>query len=396
MTSPLDSFLEYLKEAKPYHTKILEVIESYTFREEMDVSFAEKMTKTIGITSEVLCKQTGFGLDYDDNCGYDAIDCCDLFECNGGYGLIFDNSDLVASDLIVSLNDNEGWLEVQGNKTIDTRFEVIDVPDSTTLVVSGDATPLLTDHKIFLFVNLLPFSVVSNDSSTLRLSGNHVDFIKSKKEFSIEGTETAYNGKYVVKSVLYEVLSDETVIEFVSFKPIASGDLQGLPIMFRNSNPNVGMYQVNNFSFDGVNTSITITNGNMKLANPFLTEYQKGSIQFRTAYKYSRQIEVDLSAGSRSHHILYSEYIPTTNTTKVYVDGDIGDYTPGTDFVNMYGYIVNSGFDADPECLLPKENHIYTMVEEQLNIKVTDLSLLNMKPAPEDDGSTSMLNMLGE
>jgi len=372
----IDSFLEYFREAKPYHTKLLEVVEKYTFFESMDVNFVESIKKQITIQNEPLCKQTGFGLDYDDNCGYDAIDCCDLFDCSGGYGIIFDNSDLVASELIVAKNDTEGFFEVEGNHTIDTRYKVLNIIDNQTMLVEGNASVLINQHSIFLDVNVLPYDVVSNSPDSLVISGSHVDFINTKTEFWVTGTETAFNGKYVVRSATYDTDNNETTVNFIYFGSVGVNDLQGLQINFRSSDPNVGIYQIAGGSFDGTNTTLSISNGTFNLTDSDLTEYQKGSIQFRTAFKYSREIEIDLSPGSNYHNILYVEYVFDTNRTKIYVDGDISPYAEGIDLLNMFGYFFNSGFDGSAECLQPKETHIYALMEEKLVIRVDDSNIV--------------------
>lgn len=404
----IDSFLEYFQEAKPYHTKLLEVVEKYSFFEAMDVNFIEDLRKHVIIRNDPLCKQTGFGLDYDDNCGYDAIDCCDLFDCNGGYGIIFDNSDLVASETMVAQNASEGWFEIEGNHTDDTRFQILSVPSDNEVEIAGDASAILANHAIFLVVNMLPFEVVSNDENSLVLSGNHSSFISNEDEFLITGTESDYNGKYVVRSATYDADTDETIVMFHSFRSVAVNDLQGLDIYFRNSEPNVGIYEIDSFVFDGTNTTITTrSSSEFNVNDDSLTQYQKGSIQFRTAYKYSREIDIDLSSGSEFHNILYSEYIPpgetdpnkTPNRTRIYVDGSFGDiefdefgevieslstfsYVPGVDILNMFGYFFNGGYDGNPECVLPKDTHVYAMFEESLVIRVDDSLLPSPTPSP--------------
>src|SRR5690625_1681741 len=127
---PLDSYIEYFKESKPYHTKILEIVETYEFEECICVHMEEDVLKHIGIENDPLCEETGFGLVFDDECGYDAIDCCSLFDCYGGYGFIFDNSDLVFEHAITLVgNDDDtsqdgAYLELEGNHTTDLRIPI--------------------------------------------------------------------------------------------------------------------------------------------------------------------------------------------------------------------------------------------------------------------------------
>ena len=94
---PIDSFIKYFGDIKPYHTKILEVVEQYVFREEINVAIEETYNLEVTLENDPLCKGVGFGLNFDNDCGFDALECCDLFECMGGFGLIFDNSDLLVT-----------------------------------------------------------------------------------------------------------------------------------------------------------------------------------------------------------------------------------------------------------------------------------------------------------
>ena len=272
-----------------------------------------------------------------------------MFDCAGGYGIVFDNSDLVVEEILADKNDEEGIFEVDGNHTVDERFQIVSVPDNETVIVEGNATGILTRHAVFLVVNVLQFDIVSNDSDSLVLSGNHADFLNRKEEFWVAGTETAFNGKYVIRSATHDADDDETTVEFIYFGTVGTNDIQGLKLNVRNSEPNTGNYQVKGYSFDGTNTTITVQNSSFDFTNAELGTYNKGSIQFRTAFKYSREIDIDISSGSAYHNTLHVEYDSNTNRTKIHVDGDISGYTVGVDFVRMFGYFFNSGYDGNPD-----------------------------------------------
>lgn len=374
----IDSFLEYFKDAKPYHTKLLEIIEEYNFTENMYVIMSDSVEQEITIQNDPLCKLTGFGIDYDDKCGYDAIDCCDLFDCTGGYGYIFDNSDLLVEETIIDKDNDEGKLIVSGNQLADTRIPVISVTSPTNFTLEGDATSLLDTHTIGIFVNVLQFDVVSNDSSTIKISGNHESFIETKSNFRIEGTETQYNGTYTVLSTSYDVTNDETVITFSYFKPVPDNVLAGLKVQFRNSNPNGGIYQVDSYSYNGTNTDVTITNDTFSNVNP--DESRLGSFQFRTGLRYPREVEID-TATVPYHNILFSDYDYNNNRTQIYVDEDISSYTVGVDTVKLYGYFFGSGYDGNEECTKPKDTHVYSKLEEDLIIEIDD----SLIPPPSQD-----------
>jgi len=374
----IDSFLEYFREAKPYHTKLLEVIEEYRFSEDMYVCTCEDLFTDITIINTPLCKQTGFGLDYDDDCGYDAIDCCDLFDCDGGYGFIFDNSDLLVEEPITSINETAVSVGVSGNKISDVRIQVEEIINSNTALLKGDLTNLLNTHSIFLYVNVLQFEVASNIENTIILDGNHISFIKTKNNFRIEGSETKYNGHYTVRSVDYDPVEDKTIIKFVFHTVIPDDALVGIKLQFRNNNPNSGIYQVDSFSFDGNNTLVQVSGNYFEHID--IPVEMLGSFQFRTGLHHFR--EVDIIYPEDNHHtILYAEYNYPTNETVLYLDGDVDSYETELDTVKLFGYFFGSGFDGEEECIKPKNTHIYSLMEEKLLINVDD-SLVLPSPTP--------------
>lgn len=368
----IDSFLEYFQGAKPYHTKLLEVIEEYRFFEEMHVCACEYITKDITIINTPLCKQTGFGLDYDDNCGYDAIDCCDLFDCDGGYGYIFDNSDLLVEEPITYIDPTAVSLRVSGNKISDTRIQVKEILDSSTALLKGDVTPLLDKHSIFVYVNVLQFEILSNIGDTIILSGNQTDFVRTKDNFRIEGSETRYNGHYTIKSVNYNSIDDQTEIKFL-FNSISVPDnvlaQSGANLQFRNSNPNLGIYQVESFFLNGADTVVNVSGNSFEHIN--IPPEMLGSFQFRTGLHQFREVDI-VYAEDDYHTILYTEYNYPTNETVLYLDGDVSSYQVGSDTVKLFGYFFGSGFDGEEECTKPKDTHVYSLMEENLLIEIDD------------------------
>jgi hypothetical protein len=69
---PIDSFVKYFLDIKPYHTKILEVVERYEFAETIEVDIKEKFDLLHTFANNPLCKGVGYGLDFDDECGFSA------------------------------------------------------------------------------------------------------------------------------------------------------------------------------------------------------------------------------------------------------------------------------------------------------------------------------------
>lgn len=376
----IDAFLEYFKDAKPYHTKLLEIIEEYNFVESMTVCICEAVEKEISIQNDPLCKETGFGIDYDDECGYDAIDCCDLFDCDGGYGFIYDNSDLVVETSLVNKNDEFGVLHVSGNQLSDLRVPVLDIISSNTAILQGDISSILDKHSTFIFVNVLQFEVLANDSESITINGNYVDFIETKSNFKIEGSETEYNGTYTVRNVSYDVANDNTVIDFIFFKPVADNALTGVNLQFRNSNPNGGIYQLDSYSTNGTTTTVNVTSNTFEFVG--IEPLHLGSFQFRTGLRQPREVDVEVSEDSY-HRILYAGYDSIMNETQLFVDGDVSSYVPSTDTVKMYGYFYGAGYDGEEECSKPKSSHVYSLIEENLTIEIDD-SLVNPSPTPSN------------
>lgn len=303
INSPTDSFVDYFLDSKPYHTKLLEIIETYTFEESMIVNFEERVNKEIIIENDPLCKQTGFGLDFDDECGYDAVDCCDLFDCFAGYGYIFDNSDKLVeleildyqsenTDLTTMLsNDYTGlgsWVEVEGNRLTDIRLPIkrIDAPNSLVFDdANGDVENLFSLHSTFLIVNVQIFTISDNQNNKIFIQGNHVDFFLTKNEVYLLNTFIK-NKVFYYYDVTYDTFSNSTILhvsrnlqdwedsskvyklgdvvffngevyECIEYHISQAGDLSpdqdsgrwalenlsGLQIQIKNSNNNIGIYQ---------------------------------------------------------------------------------------------------------------------------------------------------------
>lgn len=70
-TDPLESFLEYIADVKPYHTKVYEVVLEYTYSEPVNVSIAETFTVNVAIATgsnltPELCDMGWDSLSWDD------------------------------------------------------------------------------------------------------------------------------------------------------------------------------------------------------------------------------------------------------------------------------------------------------------------------------------------
>lgn len=334
-SSPIDSFVDYFLDTKPYHTKILEVVETYTFTEEMIVSMEEAMEKDILIENDPLCKQTGFGLDYDDECGYDAVDCCDLFDCFAGYGFIFDNSDMLLNLPVLGyqveddINDiqlvvdgvdelNEAWLEVEGNFLTDKRLPIkrilltsVEVTDPNTgtsqlqprnqLIFDGDVSSFFNNPAdqtlttTFLIVDIQQFVIDSVVNNIVSITGNHVPFFITRNNFFVIGQEFFTDKRFYYNKVEFNPSTGNTDIYLLD--PLSStpdGSLDNRLMQIRTDSPNVGIYQSFDVEFDGSETIVTLyeENGLAPNVNPASDDYSLGSVQLRTSLNSPRLLTV--------------------------------------------------------------------------------------------------------
>ena len=451
INSPTDSFVDYFLDSKPYHTKLLEIIETYTFEESMIVSFDERVEKEIIIENDPLCKQTGFGLDFDDECGYDAIDCCDLFDCFAGYGYIFDNSDkLVELEIldyqventdhtILLSNDNTGlgsWVEVEGNRLTDTRLPIKRIDSPNTLIFNdntGEVENLFNTHSIFLIVNVQLFEISGNHENQLYITGNHVDFFLTKNEIYVLNSYIK-NKIFYYYDVSYDNVMNRTILhlsrnltewddlnvvyklgdvvihngityECISYHITEEGDLSpdqdpsrwmvedlnGLQLQVKNSNNNIGIYQSFECNYNPTTNETTVIladeddTGRPNSVTPKAQgDYTLGSVQLRTALRNPRFITINetivpappqLEDQSNEFKIVYSEYHPDTNRTRIYVaatldfldDVDVTEYS-----VKTFGYFFDPGFDGGEECSIPKAENIHAGFSERLFVEIEE------------------------
>ena len=392
--SPLDSFIEYFLDAKPYHTKLLEIIETYRFSESMIVLMQEELLKDITVQNDPLCKLVGFGVDYDDECGYDAINCCDLFDCvTGGYGFLFDNSDVLVDAPVLELNSDDGYIKIAGNYTADKRIPILEIPTLDSVVLEGDYTSVFDRHRIFITTDVVHFEISSNDEHSIFIEGDHYDFFKNRNKFHIVGTETPYNGTYFYFNVEYNPNTNNTRFDIsysistgVDSPLLIPNSLRGLSIVLRNINnpntapnyesPNIGIYQVVNHTYNsGTNRTTIQVNGD---DTPFhstslnLNEYQVGSIQIREGVRYPRWVYLTDGVNLHDHKILYSTYDHENNETIIHLSGDLTSYNPNNLAMEFSGYFFPAGYDSSTECGIPKDANIHTGLQEHFRIEIED------------------------
>jgi hypothetical protein len=375
---PIDAFIKYFLDVKPYHTKILEVIERYSFREDLNIVLGEELLQTIQIKNIPLCKPVGFGLDFDQSCGFDALSCCDLFTCIGGYGLVFDNSDLHYQENIIFTQNNT--VVVSGDYRYDKYFNISSIPNNSTILIDGDiTTEFANPHEIFLIVPETIYNIneiISNNSFTIQ--GNVAAHFIQKVEFLLFNSGTN-DGKYGLVSALYDIVNDITTIT------VASDTLDAAytgTVRIPQNNKNNGVYQVNSISFNGSQTVIQV-NSYKSLDYTDAESQVYGSIVLRRGLLQNRYLTIENSAefNDGDWRILETSYDFDLNRTTIVLDKQLED-TVGYGNISLYGYLFGSGFDGFEECSIPKPANIQAHFAESLFITIESGNPVSPTPAP--------------
>lgn len=383
---PLDAFVQYFLDVKPYHTKLLEVLEVYNFYDTINVSISESVIKDIIFQNKPLCNATGWGVDWDDACGFDAISCCDLFDCIGGYGLIYDNSNLLVTANIITTT-TDGTVTVPGNYSYDLKLPIKAILSATQFTVAGDFRTYFDTFNVFLVIPRHIYPINSILVKGFTVVGDISSEVVARKTFTVYGS-SGNDAIYDVNTAVYTPSTNLTTINTVQTTSNLSGS--GF-IQIVSSNKNNGVYQVDGTaSFNGVDTIITVNSGTKQFG--IINEATHGSVQFRSGLIYPRHITL---AGSSSNNdgdyrIMQSVYNYNSNTTTLTVSALIPDIsTTGT--VNLYGYEFEPGFDAEIECSVPKPSDIHMVLSERLVINiipvVTATPVVSVTPTATTSGT---------
>lgn len=380
ISRPIDSFVKYFLDVKPYHTKILEILERYNFQENIDVIFDQSLFTEIDFINEPLCKPVGWGVDWDDDCGFDALSCCDLFDCIGGYGLIYDNSVLLASANIVSVDNVNDKIIVEGNLTYDIKFQIDTILNNNSLAIRGDHTSIFNAHSIFLIVPRHTYNIIQTTSQGFVVQGNRSSEFLTRRKFLVYASGNN-DAEYNVKNASYDFVSNTTLIEVVEVinNPISLGVIE-----IKSSNKNNGIYQIDTVSFNGLDTIISVKTSVKQF--DIVNDLTHGSVQLRTGFIYPRIVTFDNTLGPSqaeiSLKILNSVYNTTTGNTEITVVNNIENLIPYGQ-LKLYGY-GTPGFDADEECSSPKASNVHTIFAEWLKITITELTppIPSITPTP--------------
>lgn len=365
LVKPIDALIKYFLEVKPYHTKLLEVVEKYRFNEYITISVDENHTLDIIKKNRALCGPVGFGLIWDEECGFDAVECCDLFECIGGYGLIFDNSDLLVNETILNINDSADEIQVAGDHTFDRRIQIKNIPSSSKITLEGDHVSTFQTHKLFLVVPYFTLNIVDITENSFFISGNKVSEIQSKKDFRVSGSR--YNdGVYATSIVRYNPSTNRT--EIIVNDELNTTLISGY-INVSSPNKNNGVYQVKTVTLVNGDTEIEIRNNNIF---NHLNGTVHGSIQLRTGLIAPRRVwhfNPDIN-DVVEYRISGQSYDTVSDITTITLAESISTPSTGDGEIRLYGYRFGAGFDGFKECSTPKPYNVNLSVGEVLNITI--------------------------
>lgn len=375
---PIDAFVKYFLDVKPYHTKLLEVVERYKFAETMTVDITDTMFADIAYRNNPLCKAVGFGLIFD-QCGFSNDNCCDLFQCLGGYGLIWDNSDIVADYAIRSVNTETDEFTVLGDHTRDTRLEIISI-SGNRMVLRGNVAGYFDDQKLFLIAPFNVYSITSLSDNVIVIPGNVADELNIKRSLRISN-DLWNNGVYGVNVATYDPLNDQTRVEVAGDVTFIADSLAGAYIETESQPKNQGFYSVNSAYTEDGNTTVIIND-----TFPVASTVNNGCVQLRDGLTAPRRVWLtDNNNLLREYRIADSYFLPETNETRVvlaeqYFTADTYNEASYYTEARLYGYMTNAGFDNDEECDVPKPTNVHALFGERLVINI--MPIVSPTPTP--------------
>lgn len=365
ISRPIDAFVKYFLDVKPYHTKILEILERYRFNEEVNVSIDEKTDTLISIVNDVLCQGVGFGLDFDDECGFDAESCCDLFTCIGGYGLIYDNSDVLIDLPISQIDANTGTITVPGDRTFDRRLPISSITGQNTFVLNGNRQLDFQTHSLFYVIPFKTLTVLQVLPNGFIVDGNFASLFIQRGTFRVFNSGTN-NGEYAVRNAVFDQSTNSTTVTTESLTRSAAFNGN---ISIASGTKNNTLYQVESVSFDGTSTFVTV-----RSETPIVLpdENNHGSIMLRTGLWTNRRVWIansDSTVNNSEWKIISVRYNSVSGTTTIVVDGTLEQPTILGN-LQLIGYEFGAGFDGFTECNPPKPDNLHAYISERLNISI--------------------------
>lgn len=393
----IQAFQDYFLSVKPFHTKILNILQRYAFFDIVNASIPDSIQFNIDVANSPLCKQVGFGISFDDCCGFSATQCCDLFSCIGGFGIIFDNSILTNSQNLLSVNGMNGTFIVPGNQTYDTRIQILSYVSSNSISVAGDQTAYLNKNQLFYIIPYNVYNINTYTTNSIILNGNFALQINQRKEVIIYGSGINDGTFYVISSIYNPENNTTSVVLDTSNKQLYP-NITNMMVQFKQTvaTYNDGLYQSISATFNGINTVVTL-NSNVNKIN-FLNS-SPGSILLHTGFLQNRIVTIENNnSNNGDYSIQFSSYDYNTNQTTVQTNTYLNEnfeYVSGNiqPSANLYGYLTGPGFDGTPECNIPKDFNINTSLSEKLNIQIIYVPSPTPSPTPSVTPSPALLNL---
>jgi len=358
---PIDAFKEYFMEVKPYHAKILEIVEKYNFHDDLVVNIADNAIYDYNLANTPLCQGVGFGLDWDDCCGYDAIECCTLGTCPVN-DASFDNTSPTFQAPIKSITANSGIIDISGNHSYDMTFPIKNIINQSTFNIAGNVVNYFVSQPTFMIVPYTTIPYTINGVNSIVVDGNYAQQFVDKRDFRIQGSRTN-DGHYHVASAIFSQSTQRTTV--VTVEPLTPTDAGN--ILLQSSTRNYGAYSLANINYDGANTIVTIVNNGRNL----VTSETPTSVLFKSGFIQGRLIEVQNNnpANNGRYVIVDSTYDNSTDTTSLSVTNTLGIDTGSMGTVTLMTKLNISDYLADLNCDNPKENNVSVNFGERLVIR---------------------------
>lgn len=370
---PIDSFVQYFLDVKPYHTKILEIVEQYKFYENISINIEELIEFQESWENDPLCKGVGYGLDFDDDYGFDSTSNCDLFQCVGGYGLIFDNSDVLIDISTDTVDESNNLIEITGDYRYDTYHQIAATSGNNTIKILGNVVASITPHSLFMVIPKNKYSIAETTSNGFYIFGNVQEQFNLKKEFIVHRSPHNDDVYSVVAATYYPAEGSTPARTFVETNRTDLNATELGYILIDSGTKNNSVYMRTAVSFDG-----TYTNINLQEDTPLaLTDETKhGVVVLRTALVAPRRIWLENNHSTPEligeWKIVDTSYNPDTDVMTLFTEGSPTLPNSGVDdvHVQLIGYYFGAGFDGFSECGPPKPNNVHVGFSEYLEIEI--------------------------
>ncbi len=374
---PIDSFIQYFLDVKPYHTKILEIVEQYKFQDDLIVTIDENLSFLEQWANDSMCYAVGYGLDFDDDSGYDSISNCDLFECVGGYGIIFDNSDILVDTTVIEggIDEELGTIQVDGDHRYDTYLQIHSTSGSNSIRILGNVASTLSAHNLFIVVPQTKLQIIETVYNGFYVLDDYAAQFNIKRQFKVH-LSNHNDDIYPVVTATYIPAVDTTPAR--TFIEVPDTDLNAAElgyILVNSGTKNNGVYMNVGSSYDGTYTNILLHDDTpLKLTD----ETIHGSVVLRTAMVAPRRVWLQNNfSGAGPEYIgefkiARSDYDIDTDITTLtmeeadhFMPVDVADLR-----MQLIGYFFGAGFDSFNECGPPNPNNIHIGFSEYLTIQV--------------------------